>query len=176
MTAAEKARWRQIDALSLQTFTRFNDFKAGLNSAGAEAASTPKQMPAPQVETVEKIAEVPVPDVHTVEKIVEEPVPARIYRPRACHPLLAPHTYQPNAAGVDGVRGQTAHESGAESGTVEKIAEEPARTPDANDAAEAERAKQAEADAAEGERVMRYWEQFCARGGVRASSRTTPSL
>ena len=73
MTAAEKARWRQIDALSLQTFTRFNDFKAGLSSAGAEAASTPKQMPEPQVETVEKIAEVPVPDVQTVEKIVEEP-------------------------------------------------------------------------------------------------------
>ena len=99
----------------------------------------PKQMPVPQVQTVEKIVEVPVPDVQTVEKIVEEPVPARIYRPRACHPSLAPHTFQPHAAGVDGVRGQTAHESGAESGTVEKIAEEPARTPDAEaDAAEAE--------------------------------------
>ena len=93
MTAAEKAKWQQIDALSLQTFTRFNDFKAGLSSAGAEAASTPKQMPEPQVETVEKTAE------------------------------------------------------------VEKIAEEPARTPLGLDAVEAERAKQAEADAAQGERV-----------------------
>ena len=164
MTAAEKARWRQIGALSLLPRPRFNDFKAGLSSAGAEAASTPKQMPEPQVETVEKIAEVPVPDVHTVEKIVEEPVPARIYPPRARHPLFYHPLLSPPL--VDGVRGQTAHESGAESGTVEKIAEEPARTPDANDAAEAERAKQAEADAAEGERVMRYWEQFCARGGV----------
>ena len=83
MTADEKAKWRgmsadekamrmQINALNLQTVTP-NVFKAGLNSAGAEAASTPKQMPEPQVETVEKIAEVPVPDVQTVEKIVEEP-------------------------------------------------------------------------------------------------------
>ena len=137
MTADEKAKWRTVDALNLQTFTRFNDFKAGLNSAGAEAASTPKQMPAPQVETVEKIAEVPVPDVHTVEKIVEEPVAARMYPPRVRHPLF----YQPLLSPplVDGVRGQTAHESGAESGTVEKNVEEPARTPDAEaDAAEAE--------------------------------------
>ena len=103
MTADEKAKWRgmsadekamrmQINALSLQTVTP-NVFKAGLNSAGAEAASTPKQMPEPQVETVEKTAE------------------------------------------------------------VEKIAEEPARTPLGLDAVEAERAKQAEADAAQGERV-----------------------
>ena len=73
MTAAEKAKWQQVNALSLQTFTHFNDFKAGLSSAGAEAVSMPKQMPVPQVQTVEKIVEVPVPDVQTVEKIVEEP-------------------------------------------------------------------------------------------------------
>ena len=90
MTAAEKAKWRQIDALSLQTFTRFNDFKAGLSSAGAEAASTPKQMPEPQVETVEKIAEVPVPDVHTVEKIVADVSPTGTPPPLLSTPLVTP--------------------------------------------------------------------------------------